>query len=256
MPVSIDWLPQTALVFMLIFARVGTMIMLMPGFGAAGIPVRIRLSFALALALVMFPLVSAQFPAFPATSWTALVLLGHELAVGLILGGTARIIVSAAQVAGAAIAYQSGLAFAQSADPSQGGVQGAMIGNFIAVLGVTLIFVTDLHHLVLGAIDASYALFPPTGDLMLGDAAEMALAVVAGSFRVGVQMAAPFIVFGLVFYLGLGILARLMPQIQVFFIAMPANISLGLMLLALLITVMMGWYLAHVEANLSLLAGR
>jgi len=253
---SIDWLPGTAMVFMLMFARLGTMLMLMPGFGANGIPVRVRLGFALVFTMVMFPLVAGQYPAVPASGFGVLAMLGHELEVGFILGGAARLIMSAAQVAGATIAYQSGLAFAQSADPSQGGVQGAMIGNFIAVLGVTLIFATDLHHLVLAAVYSSYQMFAPTGDLMLADAAEMALDIVAGSFVVGVQMAAPFIVFGLVFYLGLGILARLMPQIQVFCIAMPANIGIGLLLFALLLTMMMGWYLGHVETQLSAMAGR
>jgi flagellar biosynthetic protein FliR len=64
-------------------------------------------------------------------------------------------------------------------------------------------------------------------------------------------MSAPFIVFGLVFNLGMGILSRLMPQLQVFFIAMPANIGVGLILLALLLTMMMGWYLNHFEAELA-----
>lgn len=255
MQLTVTWLPQTALVFMLIFARLGTMLMLMPGFGASGIPVRVRLSFALLFTLVMYPLIAEAYPAFPLNTYGALVMLGHELAVGFILGGVARLVMSAAQVAGATIAYQSGLAFAQSADPSAGGVQGAMIGNFIAVLGIALIFATDLHHLVLAGVYGSYELFTPTSELMLADAGQMALDTVAGSFRVGVQMAAPFIVFGLVFYLGLGILARLMPQIQVFFIAMPANISLGLLLLALLLVMMMGWYLGHIEDHLSRLAG-
>jgi flagellar biosynthetic protein FliR len=91
---------------------------------------------------------------------------------------------------------------------------------------------------------------------MLGDAADMALNVVSRSFIIGVQMAAPFIVFGLVFYLGLGILGRLMPQIQVFFIAMPANIGIGFLLMALLLTMMMGWYIVHFENEISMLSGR
>jgi flagellar biosynthetic protein FliR len=83
----------------------------------------------------------------------------------------------------------------------------------------------------------------------------MAIQVVAGAFVIGVQMAAPFIVFGLVFYLGIGILSRLMPQMQVFFIAMPATISVGLILLAILLAMIMGWYLMHFESQMAMLRG-
>ena len=181
--------------------------------------------------------------------------MGHEIVVGLILGGITRIIVMATQVAGAVIAYQSGLSFAQSADPTQGGVQGAVIGAFLSFLGIALIFATDLHHVALAAIYDSYMVFSPTTEIMWDDAAQMAINAVAGAFVVGVQMSAPFIVFGLVFNIGLGILSRLMPQLQVFFIAMPANIVVGLILFAMLLTMMMGWYLMHFEDQLATLRG-
>ena len=127
-----------------------------------------------------------------------------------------------------------------------------MIGNFLTLLGITLVFVLDLHHLVLAAIYDSYTYFPTTGSLMLEDVAMMATDVVASAFVVGVQMSAPFIVFGLVFYLGLGLLSRLMPQLQVFFIAMPANVSIGLILLMVLLSAMMGWYVSHFELHFSM----
>ncbi|MBP0575629.1 flagellar biosynthetic protein FliR, partial [Mycobacterium tuberculosis] len=78
---------------------------------------------------------------------------------------------------------------------------------------------------------SSYRLFPPGQWLEVGDFSAAALQLVAESFRVGVQMAAPFVVFGLIFNFGVGVLAKLMPQFQIFFVAMPANILLGLLLL-------------------------
>jgi flagellar biosynthetic protein FliR len=182
-------------------------------------------------------------------------LVVHELVVGLILGGIMRLITMAAAIAGSVIAFQAGLSVAQTADPTQGGVQGAVIGNFLGMLGVALIFATNLHHVALYAIRDSYEIFSPTDPLMFGDAAEMALNSAAGAFIVGVQMSAPFIVLGLVFYLGMGILGRMMPQLQVFFVAMPVTIIAGMVLLALLLTMMMGWYLTHYDAQLALLRG-
>lgn len=256
MTIGLGWLPETAFFFMLIFARVGTMLMLMPAIGEGMIPMRMRLTFALLFSLVLFPMISPDLPAFtPNNLAQTLTVLFHELAVGFILGGIARLIVSATQIAGSVIAYQVGLSAAMVADPSQDGVQGAIVGTFLSLLGLTLIFATDLHHLILAAIVDSYMVFSPTAPLMFGDAANMALDTVSSAFSIGVQMASPFIVFGLVFYLGLGILARLMPQVQVFFAAMPANIGIGLLLIAFLLTSMMGWYLSHVEGHFQMLRG-
>ncbi len=249
---SLNWLPETAFLYMLIFGRVGTMLMLAPAFGEKNIPMRLRLGFALVFTLVVYPLVVNKLPNLPTDVVAMSVMLLREVAVGLILGGIARMIIMATQTAGAIIAFQAGLSMAMASDPSQPGVQGAMIGNFLTMLGITLVFVTDLHHLVLAAVYDSYTYFPATGSLMLEDAAYAALDAVAGAFAVGIQMAAPFIVFGLVFYLGLGLLARLMPQLQVFFIAMPANVSIGLLLLMVLLTSMMGWYVSHFEAHFSM----
>lgn len=252
---SIDWLPQTALIYILIFARLGTLVMLMPGFSSQRLPMRMRLTLALVFTFIMYPLISQYYPTQTVTFYPAIFLLLSEIAVGLVIGGVSRILMSAAQVAGTVIAFQTGLSFAQTADPTQGGVQGAIFGNFLAVLGVTMVFTLDMHHLVLAAIYKSYTLFTPGASIDLKDAAEMAVSTVAGSFVVGVQMSAPFIVFGLVFYFGLGLLARLMPQLQVFFIAMPANIAIGLLLFVFLLTMMMTWYMNHIEQFLLKLIG-
>jgi flagellar biosynthetic protein FliR len=253
--IGLNWLPGTAFLYLLLFARVGTMLMLIPALGEQIIPARLRLTFALAFTFILYPLLSPNLPTMPADVASILVLMVHEIVVGLILGGIARIVVMGAQVAGAVIAFQSGLSVAQAADPTQGGIQGAIFGSFLSFLGVTLIFATDLHHVALAAIYDSYMLFSPTDPIMFDDAAQMVVRVVSGAFIVGVQMSAPFIVFGLVFYLGAGILGRLMPQLQVFFVLMPANIIVGLILFALLITMMMSWYLMHFESTLATLRG-
>jgi flagellar biosynthetic protein FliR len=253
--VSLNWLPEAAFLYFLIFARVGTMLMLIPALGEQVIPARMRLSFALALSLVFYPMLTPTLPGMPAELVGVVQLLFHELAVGLILGGIARLVVMGTQIAGSVIAFQTGLSVAQSADPTNGGIQGAIIGSFLSFLGIALIFATDLHHVALAAIHDSYVIFSPTTPLMFDDAAQMAIQTISGAFVIGVQMSAPFIVFGLVFYLGIGILSRLMPQLQVFFIAMPATISVGLILLAILLTMIMGWYLMHFESEMAVLRG-
>jgi flagellar biosynthetic protein FliR len=253
--ISLNWLPATAYFYILNFARVGSILMLIPALGEVTIPARMRLGFALVFSLVLYPLVQPELPDPPDDVLQVLVYLLHELAIGLILGAITRFITTAASVAGSVIAFQTGLSGAQGPDPINGGPQGALIGAFLSMLGVTLIFATDLHHVALMAIRDSYMVFSPKQPLMFGDAAQMAVQSAASAFVIGIQMSAPFIVLGLVFYLGMGLLARMMPQLQVFFVIMPATIWVGLILVALLLSMMMGWYLTHFEAELAQLRG-
>lgn len=250
MTLELDFLPQTAFAFMAIFARTGAMVMTLPGIGDRWVPPRIRLVFALALSLIMLPLVDKLFPPIPATLPAMIGAMSGELLIGIAIGFTVRIIITAVLFAGSVVAFQTGLAFAQSVDPAQG-VQSTLFGAFFSVLSVALIFATDLHFLLLSAMHDSYTLFRPGGAFPAGDFLQVALKAIGDSFTVAIQIAAPFLVFGLVFYLGVGILARLIPQVQVFFLAMPANILLGLLLFMLLLSTMMMLFLDHVNVALA-----
>ena len=179
-------------------------------------------------------------------------MLGHELLVGCVLGLIARLTIAALQIAGAVVAQQVGLGFVTAVDPTQG-QQGVIVGNFLAVLGITLIFATDLHHLLIAALNDSYSRFRPGEVPLVGDIAGVVTGTVASAFRIGVQLAAPFLVFGLLFNLGLGVLSRLMPQMQVFFVGMPLAILVGFLILFLVLGAMMSAFLGHVEGVLHLL---
>src|SRR5262249_31282809 len=146
--------------------------------------------------------------------------------------------ISALQVAGSVIAQQLGLGFVTAVDPTMG-QQGVIIGNFLTVLGVALIFATDLHHLVIAALNDSYTLFQPGDIPLLGDVAELTTRTVAAAFRIGIQLSAPFLVFALLFNVGLGILSRLMPQMQVFFVGLPLSILIGFLILFAVVGAMM-----------------
>lgn len=247
---SLTIIPETAFAYLLVFARLGTMIMALPAFGDASVPARIRLAFALALSLVMLPLVRPLLPALPGNLLGLLAALLPEMLVGLFIGLTARMIMAALSVAGTTIAFQTSLGFVQNVDPSQG-IQAALFSSFMTLLATTLILLLDLHHLLIAAAYDSYALFTPGQLLPLGDVARIAVETLAGAFRLGIQIAAPFLVFGLLFYMGMGVLSRLMPQVQIFFLGIPANIMLGFLLMLLLLSSMMMWFLQHFESTMS-----
>ncbi|MHC2315532.1 flagellar biosynthetic protein FliR [Bradyrhizobium diazoefficiens] len=209
MRIDVSLLPALAAAFMLVFARVGAMVMLLPGLGETNIPTRVKLSIALLLTLIILPLHRSAYHVDMGSLAPLLVLMLHEIAIGIVLGATARVTLSALQVAGSVIAQQMGLGFVTSVDPTQG-QQGVLVGNFLTMLGVTLLFATDSHHLVIAALNDSYAIFSPGETVSSGDVASLATRAFAAAFRLGLQLSGPFLVFGLVFNIGLGVLARLM----------------------------------------------
>ncbi|MHA7777729.1 flagellar biosynthetic protein FliR [Roseibium sp. M-1] len=248
MTIELDYLPNVAAMFMLMFARLGSMMMLLPAFGESTIPTRFRLTIALAVTLVLYPVGAPLYPADLTASTPRLVaLLAGEIAIGLGIGLCARMITSVLQIAGVIMANQSGLAFALGSDVTNSGQQGALYGNFLSILGITLVFVTDTHYLVVAALHDSFTIFPPGLAPPVGDFSQYATETVAHVFSISVRMSAPFLVVGLVFYFGLGLLNKLMPQMQIFFIAMPVNIAVGLFMLMALIATLMMFYLDHFQ---------
>lgn len=247
MTLSLDYLPQTMFALFIIFSRVGPLVMMLPGIGEHSVPMRSRLAFALLLTICLYPIVVGKIGPLPGTLFGVLVLSFKEALIGLAFGSLIKMISSGLQVAGNVVSFQSGLSFAQTADPMTGRSD-TVFSSFLMMLGVLLILVMDLHHLLIGAMYDSYMMFPPNAPVSVAPFSDGALKIVANAFNIGVQIATPFIVFGLVFFLGLGILSRLIPQIQVFFIAMPANIYLGFLLFALLLGAMMAWYMNYYEA--------
>jgi flagellar biosynthesis protein FliR len=247
---TVTVLPEVTVLFLLLFARLGAMVMLMPALGEQAVPVRVRLSIALLLTLIFYPTISTQLPTGLSRDVPAMLfLMGSEILIGLSFGLLARILLSATQVAGTSIATAIGLGFSQSIDPTMG-QQGAIISSFLNVLGMMLIFASDFHHMAIIGIADSYTMFPPGEMLPLADFKDAAVGTIAESFKIGIQLSSPFIVFGLVFNVGVGILTKLMPQLQVFFLAQPLTIVGGLILFALVLGTMMSLYLGHVHDGL------
>ncbi len=251
---TITILPEFAALFMLVFARVGTMVMLMPGLGERFVLNRAKLAIAVFLTLMLMPVARPILPV-PQDPGALFTVLIAEVLVGGVMGLSARLIMTALQTAGVIVANQIGLGFATAVDPAYG-QQNPSIGNLLTIMGVTLVLVMDLHHLAIAAIHNSYAMLPPGQYPALGDASALGLQAVSKSFQLAVQLSAPFIVFGLLFNVGLGVLARLMPQFQVFFLGAPASILIGMAILAAIVGVMMTVFLGELGDFLKQLAGR
>ena len=235
--------------FVVVFARLGAALMTMPGFGEATVTPRLRLTLALAVTVVLVPIVGPLLPVLPAGIAPLLLLVISEVLIGVAIGTFARLLTTGLQVGGTFIAYHTGLGSAQLFDP-QAQQQGAITGAFMTTMGITLLFVADLHHLMLAALADSYAVFVPGVGVPLGDVADTAARFVADGFRLGLRIAMPVVMFSLIIYASMGLMGRLMPQMQVFFVALPLQLLIGFLVFAFSLAAGLSAFLGTFEAGM------
>ena len=236
--------------WLLVFTRVGSAFMVMPLFGDQFVPTNMRLLLALVVSVIVTPVLAPQLPHEPASVLALFLLLSGEILIGVFIGSLPRLMFGALEVAGMIIAMQTGLSNAFVFNPSLAS-QGSLPGSLLSWLALLLILITNMHHLLLLAVVHSYDLFQPGAPVPVNDLAESVTRMVADSFMIGVEMAAPFLATGLVFALALGVMARLAPQMQVFFVFMSAQIAYGLFLFAITVSAMMTFWLRHFESSLT-----
>ena len=243
-----EFLPAQVYAFLIVLARTGSMLVLMPGIGEGYIQIRIRLFFGLAFALAVTPIVAPFLPPEPESIPGLFAMVFGEVVIGLYFGLVGRILLLTMDTLGRIVSFQIGLAAAQIFNPTIS-EQGTLVGLFLTTLGILFLFIFDLHHVLLRAIVDSFTLFQPGVVPPFDDLAEALGRVTADSFKIAVQFSAPFLVLGLIFYTCLGILARLMPQLQIFFIGIPVQLLMGLAALFVILSGLMGLFVEYYATN-------
>tara|TARA_B100000965_G_scaffold293505_1_gene251395 strand:+ start:542 stop:1300 length:759 start_codon:yes stop_codon:yes gene_type:complete len=240
--------------FLLVLARVGAMMSILPGIAAAYVSPRIRVLLAIAVAVVMTPVLAANLPGPPEHAWILFLLLAGEIIVGVFLGGIAVILVSALQTAGTMIALFSAMANAliQDAVSEQ---QSSVIANLLTMAGLVIIFVTDSHHIYFKVLADSYNLFTPGAGASTGDMALILARRVADSFTMGFQLSIPFLIIAMVYYIGLGVLGRLMPQLPVFFFGLPIQLTVQIGALMIVFSTIMMVFLNYFRQGYGIFTG-
>lgn len=217
--------------FLVLFARVGAVLMLLPVFSEDSVPGRIRLLIASGMTAGLWGLLSpAVRPALGDMAALPLVLIA-ELMTGLAMGALVKLMFAAISVASSIVSTQVGLSSAIIFDPAQAG-QAALLARFVGIVAAILCMSMHVHHLWLASIISSYHVFPVGGLVPAGDFSQLAVHVVGQSMQLGIGLAAPLILYGIVFNVSLGLAARLAPAIQIYFIAQPLNLLLGVALVA------------------------
>jgi flagellar biosynthetic protein FliR len=244
-------LPAWTFGFLLVACRVGAVIMTMPAFGEAEVPVTVKAAITLAFAAVIWPAVSPALPPPPTDAARAGLAIVVECLAGFWIGGLARLVVLALPLAAQIVGFLVGLSSAVLFDPAFGAT-GTALSRLLGLGAIVLLFATGLHALPLAALAGSYAVLPAGSPFPADAAAEAMVRMAAASFGLAFQLAGPFVLAGIVFQLALGVMSRIVPQMQVYFVAMPAQIIGGLALMALLAgTLLAAW----AEAAGSLLGG-
>ncbi len=236
--------------FLMVFLRLGAAIMLMPGFMSSYVNVNIRISVALALSLILMPAVSPSLPPQPADTLTFITYVLQEVTTGIFFGVVMQMLYAALSLAGSLAGQAIGFGNAQIFDPAFQ-TQSVVVETFLSIIALTVIFITDIHHLMITAVVDSYRLFPVGAALPWGDFADNLTTRLNDTFVMGFKLGSPFIAFTIVFYTGMGLVSRLMPQLNIFFLSLPLQIYLGLGLLFITTPMMILWFTRYYDEGLN-----
>lgn len=238
------WLTLEIFRTLLVFSRITAAFMLLPGFGEPAVPARMRIMAGLAIAAAVTGAVPGMPTGVPG-AWGTLLAVAGECFSGALLGTLARTIVSGILIAGQVIGQNIGLGniFAQGIAIDQA----ATIGATLYAGLVAIMFASGGHHVILRALVDSYAILPAAGFTNVPASARAVMEAGVRCFRIGGQLAFPFLLLAFVFNVSLAVVNRALPAMPVFMIAAPALVVIGLYLLAatvpgLLEGGLVGWY--------------
>ncbi len=235
--------------FVLVFLRFGSAFVLLPGLMTSYVSNNLRLSIALAVTVVSTPLVSDMLPVPSGAIDETIRFCLFEICYGLFLGFMMQVMFQAINLAGNFAGQATGFSNAQVFDPTFQ-TQSLVIETFLSLVAIVFVFITDLHHLMFSAIIESYRIFPFGGTLPTGDMAKYLAQSLNDSFIIGFKIGSPFIAFTIIFYSGMGLVSRLMPQLNIFFLSLPLQIYLGLGVLFLTLPIMILWFTKYFESEL------
>lgn len=243
---NIDLTTDYIFKYAVIFCRVGSVLLLLPGLGETYVSARARLAIALMLCLVFFPLLQANIPANPVSMEGTILILFKEVTIGVFFGLLTRILVSSLHIAGMKISMMNGLSVATLFDTNQAS-QGSIVGAFMSLIAFTIFFTTGMHRIFFEGIYESYQLIPSGAPLPIGDFTQLGLEFMSSAFLMAFKIAAPIVVIGLILYVAAGLISRLMPSMQVFFVLAPLQIIISFFILMLCLSASMMVYMNYFE---------
>lgn len=219
--------------FILVLLRVSAIVVTIPVISEASVPARVKAALSILITLIIFPLVLPKMP--QTAQYHALILMylmAGEVIIGLIIGFAARLILAGIQMAGDLIGFQMGLSIASVIDPMSS-EQVSIITELQYLVAMLVFLMVDAHHIFFSAIIQSYSIINPLTFHFSGALMQSILSISKEMFVIAVKLAAPLMAVMLFTNVGLGIVARTVPQINIFIVGMPLQIAMGLIFLGL-----------------------
>ena len=218
--------------FLLVLARVAGLVLGAPVLGHLLVPVRVRAAFAVVLAVALAPAIGPAGAAAPATLWGLAGAVALESALGALLGLVAHFLFAGVLLGGQLAGIQMGLGLANLIDP-QTNSQLTIVAQWQQLMAMLVFLVLDVHHLLIRALLESFRSAPPGGLTLAAPGMRGTIALAGDLFVLGVRIAAPVMVVLLLTNATLGVLARTIPQLNVFVVGFPVNVGVGLMMLGI-----------------------
>ena len=214
--------------FFAVLVRVAAILMSIPVFGGRSVPVVLKAGFVLAVSLVLYPLVQIEPLVQVAATPLFVIGLAGEVLLGVAVGLIVRTIFAGVQLAGQLSGYQMGMAIANVIDPDSS-VQIPMISQFYQVLAILIFVTVNAHYWFLEAMQESFQLIPPYGFQLSASLMKQLIDLGSGIFIIGLKIGAPVMVVLLLTSVAFGLIARTVPQMNVFIGAIPLKIAVGLL---------------------------
>ncbi len=211
------------------FLRIMGLFLTAPFFSAALVPARVKAILALALALVVAPLVGKTAPVEP-FGLRLMLMAANQILIGMAIGFVVQLVFEALTFAGQTIAMSMGLGYATLVDPQRGATV-PVVSQFMLILGLLLFLSLDGHIAVLQLLADSFH-WMPVGGQPLSAQAGLEIARWGGKlFEAGVMVALPALVALIVINLALGIVSRAAPSLNLFAVGFPLSLGLGFLVL-------------------------
>ena len=246
----LEWAPT----FAMVLARVGAAMVLLPGLGEAVAPSIVRIGLALGITILLVPEIQPMVPPVPAAGLTMGLMIASDVVTGLWFGWVARMITLALPIGAQFISFMIGLSNVLQPD-AELGAQSSALGKLFEIAAPVLLLSSGLYRLPLMALSGLFQLIPPGHMLPPMDSAEIAIHAVGAGFGLALQLASPFVIIGIAWHLAMGLVSRIVSRMQIYFVAAPGQIIMGLGLLTIAgSAIVLAWH-ENAQAFLSALPG-
>lgn len=221
---------QQVQIFLLIFLRVSAVMMIVPIFNSKSIPIIFKVGLALSISYVLFPVLKLENTPFLADPIHFGIGVAGEIIVGIIIGLSVRLLFAAIQLAGQLAGFQMGFAIANVMDPITS-TQASIIAQINNIIAMVMFLAINAHHWFLRGLVESFRLVPPFSFRFSASLMEEIIRLAGNMFIIAIKVGAPVIIALLLVSIAFGLIARTVPQMNVFIVAMPLKIIIGLLFL-------------------------